>query len=139
MELFIKRIRDGVKLPTKGSDGAGAYDIWMDGVTIQRKGDLLKACLGFATQIPDGYVAKLYPRSSAGVKRGVKLANTVGIIDSDYRGEWAAFFYADSDIDFDGHDRLFQFTIEKVESPIIIEVDKLPGTKRGGGGFGSTG
>lgn len=137
--MKVKRLRDGVKLPTKGSDGAGAYDIWMGGVTIQRKGDLLKACLGFATQIPDGYVAKLYPRSSAGIKRGVRLANTVGIIDSDYRGEWCAFFYADPDIDFTGHDRLFQFTIEKVESPIINGVDELPTTARGDGGFGSTG
>lgn len=139
MELKVKRLRDGVKLPTKGSDGAGAYDIWMDGVTIQRKGDLLKASLGFATQIPDGYVAKLYPRSSAGIKRGVRLANTVGIIDSDYRGEWCAFFYADQDIGFDGYDRLFQFTIEKVESPLVFEVDELSETARGAGGFGSTG
>ena len=96
--------------------------------------------LGFAMEIPDGYHAKVLPRSSTGLKTPVRMANSCGIIDSDYRGEVMMIAEAvREDWHITAGDRVAQMLIEKNEPVVLVESDELSDTVRGSGGFGSTG
>ena len=96
---------------------------------------------GLKVQIPDGYFGAVYPRSSTGVKKQLMLANTVGVIDSDYRGEIMIFIYnyGKNPQTIQKGDRLAQLVIQPYQRFKIKEVDRLDDTDRGEGGFGSTG
>lgn len=96
--------------------------------------------LGFAVAIPDGHVGLLMSRSGFG-KHGVTLANSVGVIDSDYRGEVVAMFVKDTakDLSVKAGDRVAQLVVVPIAMMDVIEAQTLPETKRGAGGFGSTG
>lgn len=96
---------------------------------------------GIAAAIPAGYAGFVFARSGLSVKMGLAPANKVGVIDADYRGEILVALYNQSGqvrLVRDG-DRIAQLVIEKVETPDFEEVDELPSTERGAGGFGSTG
>lgn len=97
--------------------------------------------LGFASKIPEGYVALLLPRSSAGAKFGISLNNTCGVIDADYRGEWMASLRLrmNEGFNWSAGDRLLQFVIVPVITPKLEVVESLEDTERGGGGFGHSG
>ena len=102
--------------------------------------------LGFAAEVPEGHVAMLIPRSSSGM-RGVGLRNTIGVIDSDYRGEWLAHLVIDERDDnafgnivsYKRGERALQVLIVPFKHETVELVDKLSVTGRGDGGFGSTG
>lgn len=138
--MKIKKLHPNVIMPTKGTEYAGAFDIYMPergmitGVTT-------KFPLGFSTEIPQNHVALMLPRSSAGAKHGIELANTCGVIDSDYRGEWVAALLTKTGLPytFDIGDRLLQFLIVPIASIELEIVDELEQTERESGGFGSTG
>lgn len=96
---------------------------------------------GVKVQIPDGFFGAVYPRSSTGVKKSLMLANTVGVIDSDYRGEIVIFLYnygKDKQIIKNG-DRLAQLIIQPYQRCDIEFVEELSQSVRGEDGFGSTG
>ena len=93
--------------------------------------------LGIAVEIPEGYVGLIFPRSSI-CKTGAVLANSVGVIDSNYRGELKAVFYADSQ-PYTVGDRCCQLIILPYPMASYYKVDSLSETNRGEGGFGSTG
>lgn len=143
--MQFKRIHPDFVLPTKGSEAAGGWDL-----TMPAAGRIHRAehgtthtvvGLGFAAKVPDGHVALILPRSGAGAKFGVELRNTVGVIDADYTGEWmvAAKQKEGQEVDWAAGDRLFQFIVVPVATIEPEEVDELPTTARGDGGFGSTG
>ena len=93
-------------------------------------------------EIPDGYFGAIYPRSGLATKRGLRLANCVGVVDSDYRGEVMVALHNDStDTQLvELHDRIAQMVIQPYERPQILEVvNELSDTERGSGGFGHTG
>lgn len=125
---------------------SGAMDLYLqsDINLIVGKDNIIN--LGFATEFPEGYVALLVPRSSSGTK-GIRLRNTIGVIDSDYRGEWIAHITIDEqgtnafgdEISYKRGDRILQVLLVPVnrEEPEIT--DTLSDTDRGTGGFGSTG
>lgn len=140
--IKIKRIHPELKLPTRGSDGAAGLDIYLPEDLIIYSGKSEHVKLGFATELPKGYCALIVPRSSVGSKSGLSLRNTLGVIDSDYRGEWQARLAVDQEQrsyrGFAG-DRILQAIIVKHENLSIVEVDELSDTQRGAGGFGSTG
>lgn len=96
---------------------------------------------GLKMAIEDGYVAKIYPRSSTGIKNKLMLANTVAVIDSPYRGELLLAFTNHSDEIKQIHhlDKLAQMEIQEVLPVEYIEVDELDETERGDGGIGSSG
>lgn len=127
-------------MPTKGSDQAGAYDIYMpeDGTIT---GDSQFIDLGFAAEVPIGHVALLLPRSSTGAKFGVELNNTCGVIDPDYRGNWKAALKTKngSPYSWKKGDRLVQFLVVPVANVTLERVETLETSTRGTGGFGSTG
>ena len=141
--MNIKPLHRDFKCPVRSSTAAGGYDIYMPegGVLnpVADKGQLVG--LGFAAEVPRGYVALLLPRSGAGTKFGLELNNTCGVIDADYRGEWMASLRVK-----DGHafqwgpgDRILQFLLVPVGMVDLMVVNELDTTTRGEGGLGSTG
>ena len=108
---------------------------------VIRPGETKKIHTGIKVAIPEGYFGGVYPRSSTGVKRNLMLANTIGVIDSDYRGEIMMFIYnyGSSDQIIKNGDRLAQLIIQPYQRFDIELVDELDETDRGEGGFGSTG
>lgn len=140
--MKVMPMHPNFRLPTRATELAGGYDIYMPVAGILQQGEHngYKVSLGFAAEVPQGHVALLLPRSSAGAKQGIQLNNTVGVIDADYRGEWMAFLRK-QDVGFsrwDAGDALLQFLIVPVHTPELEVVSTLSSTLRGEGGFGST-
>lgn len=138
--MQIQSLHSAFIMPTKASDKAGAYDIYMPEAGTAT-GTSQFFGLGFATAIPEGYVGLLLPRSGTGAKHGLELNNTCGVIDADYRGEWKAALRTKSGLPFSwaAGDRILQFLIVPVATVRLDLVDSLEETNRGTGGFGSTG
>ena len=138
--MRIQSLHTNFIMPTKGSDQAGAHDIYMpEAGTATGTSQLIG--LGFSAAVPTGHVALLLPRSSTGAKYGVELNNTVGVIDSDYRGEWKAALKTKSSLPFSWEkgERVLQFLVVPVSQVTLELVDSLDATERGTGGFGSSG
>lgn len=109
-------------------------------VTIPPMGRMLVPT-GFAVAVPDGYEMQLRPRSGLALKHGITLPNTPATIDSDYRGELQVILMNLGAAEFvvKRGDRIAQMLIQRVEPVEFVEVDVLPDSARGSGGFGSTG
>lgn len=126
---------------TAGSAGADLYALPSAGSVSIAPGETACVRTGLAAAIPAGYVGLIFARSGLACRQGVAPANKVGVIDSDYRGEWLMFLHnqsAETRIINPG-DRVAQLVILPVQTPTILEVDALDETVRGEGGFGSTG
>lgn len=138
--MRIQPLHTSFILPTKGSERAGAFDIYMPEPGVATGISKLVG-LGFAAEVPVGHVALLLPRSSTGAKFGLELNNTCGVIDSDYRGEWKAALKTKTGISYEWNsgDRLIQFLIVPVLQVTLEKVESLETTTRGAGGFGSSG
>lgn len=96
---------------------------------------------GLYLEIPQGYEVQIRARSGLALKHGISLANGIGTIDSDYRGEVGIILINMSDVPFevcDG-DRIAQMVVARVEKMELVEVDSLSKTDRGVGGYGHTG
>lgn len=149
--LKVKRLRPDVQLPAYGTDGAACFDIHVDSdswqVTTRAYGvEVLPDRpvvfnTGLAFEVPEGWALMIYSRSGHGFKNDTRLANCVGVIDSDYRGELMVKLTADSPngIKVYPGDRIAQAMLVQVPRVRFIEVDDLSSTERGEGGFGSTG
>ena len=94
-----------------------------------------------ALEIPDGFFGAVYPRSGLATKRGLRLANCVGVIDSDYRGNIGVPLRNDSmnTVTVKAHERIAQIIIQQCQDVVLNEAQELSKTERGAGGFGSTG
>lgn len=139
-DMQIKALHHNFIMPTKGSAGAAAFDVYMPEPGMA-SGVAKPFGLGFSAAIPPGFVVLLLPRSSAGAKFGLDLNNTCGVIDSDYRGEWKAFLRTKDSQEFPwkAGERVLQFILVPVPEVNLVLVENLEGTERGTGGFGSTG
>ena len=106
-----------------------------------RIGKRAAVATGFAFAIPAGYEVQVRPRSGLALKNGITCLNTPGTIDSDYRGEVKVILANLGDEDFliKTGDRIAQIVVAPVTHATMVEVDALDATKRGSGGFGSTG
>ena len=144
MEIKVKKLNEQAQLPyraTEGSAGADLFAFGPEDVTIA-PGERKLIPTGIAIEIPDsGYGAFVFPRSSVSSKYGVSLANCVGVVDSDYRGEIKVPLINHSDTAYTvrNGDRIAQMVILPVMLPCYTETDELGDTVRGEGGFGSTG
>lgn len=138
--MKIQAIHPLFRMPAIGTIHSAGYDLAMPEAGILKAHETRKVGLGFAAEVPEGYAALLLPRSSAGAK-GLELMNTVGLIDSDYRGEWIATMHMKKDAEFRwiSGDRLFQFILVPIHKPLLELVDSVSDSDRGTGGFGSTG
>lgn len=144
MNINIKKVNNNAKLPyraTEGSAGADLFACVEESVTIKPSERILIPT-GIAISLSDrNYGAFIFPRSSLSSKFGISLANCVGVVDSDYRGEIKVPLINHSDEAFtvNNGDRIAQLVIMPVVIPDFTEVEELDDTERGEGGFGSTG
>ena len=139
----VKPIRPGAILPTYGSTGAAGADLYacLDQEVTILPGQSVFIPTGLSMEIPAGYVGLIYARSGLACKRDLAPANKVGVIDSDYRGEVRVVLLnhgQETQIIAHG-ERVAQFLITPVLTPVYEEVEELTDTNRGVGGFGSTG
>ncbi len=144
MYINVKKMNAKAKLPFRATEGSAGADLFacLDEDVILRPNERLLIPTGIAIELNDtGCGAFIFPRSSVSYKSGVSLANCVGVIDSDYRGEIKVPLINHSDSDFIVHnrDRIAQMIIMPVIIPEFIEKNELNDTARGDGGFGSTG
>jgi len=142
-KLSVMRIKPAASLPERKTPGSVGYDIsaCLDADVIIAPGETHKIGSGFVIALEPGYAAFIYARSGLGIKSGIIPANCVGVIDSDYRGEVIVGLRNASNVPFTvkNGDRIAQMVISKCELPEIVLCDSLEETKRGDGGFGSTG
>ena len=141
--IRVKKLRPDAILPTYGSSEAAGADLYaclQKEVTIQ-PGQTVLIPTGLSMEIPSGFAGLIYARSGLSVKQGLAPANKVGVIDSDYRGEFMVALYNHSaEARTVSHaDRIAQLLIQPVYTPGFTEVSELSDTSRGTGGFGSTG
>ena len=144
MELKIKKVRENAKLPTRATSGSAGMDLYacIDEPITLKKGDKAVIPTGIAIGLDDPhYAAFIYARSGLAIKHGIGLLNSVGVIDSDYRGEICVGIIKQTDPEYtiEPFERIAQMVINPVELPKIVEVETLDETDRGAGGFGSTG
>ena len=144
--LKLKPLVENFLKPEYKSEYSAGFDIYLQNDVTLTIGEHNIINLGFASEIPQGYVALLLPRSSFGIKGG-QVRNTIGVIDSDYRGEWIAHITVDNDgsnklgdkLEYKRGDRILQCLLVPVGNMPIKLSDTLSDTNRGAGGFGSTG
>jgi len=137
--LSFKRLDPKAVLPTRGSSLAAGLDIYaIEDLTVP-PGERCLARTGLAVAIPEGYYGRLAPRSGLATKKGLDVLS--GVIDADYRGEIGCLLYNTSDeaIHLAAQSRICQLIIEKIATPTAVWADEISETKRGSGGFGSTG
>jgi dUTP pyrophosphatase len=142
LKIKFKKKDEQSKLPVKGSLNAACYDVYAHSIKLERP-DKIIVGLGFSTEIPPGFKGILVPRSSI-AKTNWFLANSIGIIDADYRGEWMMVLKTVGSVIYDAlpfgvGERCAQIYFEKVNDVEIEETIELSDTERGSGGFGSTG
>ena len=142
-KVAVKKLREGAILPTFGSPEAAGADLYAcleQDVTIA-PGETVFVPTGLAMELPRGYAGLIYARSGLACKRGLAPANKVGVVDSDYRGEFivALHNHGTEPQTISTGERIAQLVVTPVLIPEYIEVETLSDTQRGAGGFGSTG
>lgn len=144
MTVKIKKLRENAVVPkraTEFSAGADLYACIDEPVTIAPSG-LAKIPTGIAIELPRGdFAAFLFARSGLGVKHGITLSNSVGVVDSDYRGEICVCLcnVSDKPYTIQPNERIAQMVVMPVVLADFIQADELSDTQRGEGGFGSSG
>lgn len=141
MKVKIKKTHPNGKIPTYATDGSGAFDFYSAEDVLVHKTHAEAINLGVAMEVPDGHVLLLFPRSSTGKNTWLRMANSVGVIDSDYRGTIHALY---ENVVWGNYlvqtgDRIAQGIILPIPKVEFEEVEELSTTERGEGGFGSTG
>lgn len=148
MKLKIKAVSDkigkDIPCPFYATAGAAAMDLCacVDAPVEVAPRALVSIPTGIAIALPSAeYVALVFARSGLGIKHGIALSNGVGVIDSDYRGEIRVGLTNLSDIPYtiQPGDRIAQLMVVPVARAAVLELEELPDTARGAGGFGSTG
>jgi len=143
IKLKIKKLGNCISMPVYQSSGAAGMDLCAgisEAVTIKPLGRALIPT-GIIIELPSGYEAQIRPRSGLSIKHGITLANCVGTIDEDYRGEVCVGMINLSDTEYTikSGERIAQMVISPVVKAEIECCEQLSETSRASGGFGSTG
>ena len=135
-------LEEGAYIPTYAHDTDACADLYaLNDMTIPAHSLSNMVHTGLRIALPEGWVMMIDPRSSIGMKTGLRLSNSIGIIDEDYRGEIGIIYdnFSDSDYEIKAGDRIAQCWVQPVYRFKGTKVNELPTTERGDGGFGSTG
>jgi len=141
MEIKFQKIHEDAIIPKFAKEGDAGLDITAIDNYELNPGQHLLVKTGLKMEIPRGYEAQVRPRSGLALKNKITVLNSPGTIDSGYRGEVGVIMMNHSNETFKVNkgDRIAQLVIAKHETPEIYEVKELEESKRGEGGFGSTG
>jgi dUTP pyrophosphatase len=140
LDIRIKKLHANAVIPTYSKHGDAGMDLTITSI-IENSNDKIKYGYGIAIEIPEGYVGLVFPRSSIS-KKNLLLTNSVGVLDSGYRGELMSVFYKtkyDDSIVYDIGDRGAQLLILPYPKIKFIVSEELNKTERNDGGFGSSG
>lgn len=141
-DVLITRLDPGVPLPAYEHPGDAGADLVTTVDATLAPGERALLPTGIAIALPDGYAAFVHPRSGLAARYGVSLVNAPGTVDAGYRGEIrVSVINLDplTPVVFHRGDRIAQLVIQQVVRARFHEVERLPGSTRGEGGFGSTG
>ncbi|MEY2638028.1 MAG: hypothetical protein RLZZ194_518 [Actinomycetota bacterium] len=142
MIVQIQRIDKGLPLPDYARAGDAGMDVYSTIDCTIAPGQRAIVPIGIAIALPEGFVCFAHPRSGLAAKNGISIVNSPGTIDSGYRGEIKIILIntdAKETFEVKLGDRIAQLVFQKFESARFFEVEVLPESQRGGGGFGSTG
>ncbi|TXH45012.1 MAG: dUTP diphosphatase [Actinobacteria bacterium] len=140
--VLLQQLDPGLPAPTYAHPGDAGADLCSRIDATLAPGQRLAVPTGVALALPDGYAAFVMPRSGLALRSGIGLVNSPGTIDAGYRGEISVVLV---NLDPAAHfelrrgDRVAQLVLQRVERARFVVVDRLPGSVRGAGGFGSTG
>ena len=143
VKVLVKRLNSKVKLPEYKTTGSSGMDLMacIESPIKIAPNTLKLVSTGLSIAIPEDLEIQIRPRSGLAVKSSIGVLNTPGTIDSDYRGELKIILFNHGNKDFiiNNNDRIAQMVLTPVIKMELEEVDQLPETIRGPGGFGSTG
>ncbi|MFH0853148.1 MAG: dUTP diphosphatase [bacterium] len=139
MVIKFKRLRDNLKIPEYAHPGDAGLDLFSLEDYLLQPGERHSFALGFALELPEGYVSLIWDKSGLAQKHGITLIG--GVIEYTYRGEYQLIMLNIGDLPFEVHkgDKIGQLLIQPIVTAQIVEVEQLSETARGQGGFGSTG
>jgi dUTP pyrophosphatase len=136
LEIKIKKIHPNAIIPKYAHIGDAGMDVYA--VSKKETGKFIEYGTGLSFEIPEQYVMLIFPRSSV-TNKDLMLKNSVGILDSGYRGELILRFNKIGEETYEIGERIGQVMVIPYPNVEFIEADELSETKRGNGGFGSTG
>ncbi|MFD0890543.1 dUTP diphosphatase [Streptosporangium algeriense] len=142
VEVLIHRLDTDLPMPSYAHPGDAGADLHAVEDVELLPGERVTVGTGVAIALPDGYAAFVHPRSGLAARHGVTLVNAPGTVDAGYRGEIrVTLINTDTKeaVRLRRGDRIAQLVVQRVEKAVFYEVDRLPGSARGAGGFGSTG
>ena len=143
LEILATRLDKSLALPQRAKPGDAGLDLYAAiDATLEAGGGRALVPTGLAISIPEGYAGFVQPRSGLALKHGVTCLNTPGLIDSGYRGELKVILVNTDPTqayEVKKGERIAQLVIQEVVQTRLKEVDELPSSSRGDGGFGSTG
>jgi dUTP pyrophosphatase len=140
--VLIQRLDPGLPVPERAYPGDAGADLFAAADVELAPGQRAVVPTGVAIALPHGYAAFVHPRSGLASRYGVTIVNAPGTVDAGYRGEIRVTLLntdAGTPVRFQRGDRIAQLVVQRVEYPVFHEVERLPGSARGDGGFGSTG
>jgi len=130
-------------MPTRGTDHAAGYDLYacVPKCLVINPHQTVRVGTGISCELPENTFGAIFARSGLATKEGLRPANCVGVVDSDYRGEIIVALHNDGDTDrvITPNERIAQMVLLPFIPMEFVETDKLPKSERGAGGFGSTG
>jgi dUTP pyrophosphatase len=140
--LRVRRLHPDAKLPTRAHDGDAGLDLHALAGCHLEPGERAMVPTGIAIELPGGHAGFVVPRSGLAANHGISVVNAPGLIDAGYRGEVRVLLLnTDRVAAFEVQPgmRIAQLVVTPVASPAVQEVEDLPASSRGSGGFGSTG
>jgi dUTP pyrophosphatase len=142
VDILITRLDADLPLPSYAHPGDAGADL-LTAVDVRLEpGERALVPTGIAIALPEGYVALVHPRSGLAARFGVSIVNAPGTVDAGYRGEISVLLVnldPTEAVDLARGDRIAQLVVQRVEQARFVEVDRLPDSARGDGGYGSTG
>ncbi len=142
LPVQVVRLDPDLPLPSYARAGDAGADLMTTRDVTLAPGERALVPTGIALALPEGYVALIHPRSGLAVRHGLSIVNTPGTVDAGYRGEVQVLLVNHDPreaVTLRRGDRIAQLVIQRVERAVFEEVDRLPDSERGDGGYGSTG
>ncbi|RCW43986.1 deoxyuridine 5'-triphosphate nucleotidohydrolase [Halopolyspora algeriensis] len=142
VKVLLTRVDPDVALPAYAEPGDAGADLVTTTDVVLEPGERALVGTGIAIALPEGYVGFVHPRSGLAARMGLGVVNAPGTVDAGYRGEIKVCLINHdrrAAVSLRRGDRIAQLVVQRVEHAVFAEVDKLPESRRGAGGYGSTG
>lgn len=141
MRIALKRLDPGLPIPSTSHPGDGGVDLFAAAGVSLEAGERTTVPTGIAVAIPEGYAGLVVPRSGMARRSGIGVVNAPGLVDAGYRGEIKVLLinHGRETLELRRGDRVAQLVVVPIAEQELVEVDELPPSVRGEGGFGSTG